>query len=142
MATALDLTRRHFSRTLGQITIIGTWIQLADGWRPCLVLIRTGEDHAAVPCIVPLESAWVWDDRSGEGSPAVAARTAMDFARALRLDDAGDPFVPHRIATLIADHLDQLVAMPPAPADDEVVIGEAVVTERETGRTFEVEIRE
>ena len=142
MAKALDLSARHFSRTLNNITIIGTWIN-ADGdqWRPCIVLIREGEDFNAVPCVVPFESAWVWDDRNGKGSPAIAARTAYSFARAMRLD-CGDPHVPFRIATLIADHLDDLLKIPPRPDELETVVAQATVTERETGRSFEAEVRE
>ncbi|WWT39850.1 hypothetical protein [Microcystis phage Mwe-JY25] len=140
--TSLDLDRRAWSRVLGQITIIGTWLRGEDdAWRPCLVIVRTGEEFDATPCVVPLDLAYVWDDRSGKGDPMAAARTAMSFVSALRLDDGSPMRVARKIAEAIADHLDELIAMPPAPPREGPTLVEATITVRETGERYEAVIR-
>jgi hypothetical protein len=142
---SLDLSRRAWSRVLGNLTLIGTWLRggaIGDAWRPCLVIVRTGEEFNAVPCVVPMDMAHVWDCRTGKGDPATAARTAMMFTKALRLDDGQAMKQAMRIATVIADHLDDLLSMPPAPPDNDApVVAEAIITVNETGERFEATMR-
>lgn len=144
MDTALDLGRRAWSRVRGQLTLIGTWFRNGDdAWRPCIVIVRTGEEFSTItPCVVPLDLAYVWDDRSDKGDPRLAAATALNFAKALRLDGAQHMRNAQMIAQEIIDHVDELVAMPPAPPLPGPAIGEATITVHETGERFEAEIRE
>ncbi|WP_276200262.1 hypothetical protein [Chelatococcus sp. XZ-Ab1] len=145
MTLALDLTKRAWSRTLHGITLVGTWLRNPEGqWRPALVLVRAGEEYAdtTLPCIVPMDSAWVWYEDIG--NPVVAARTAHQFAKALRLNEH-DMRVLIRIASLIHDHLDDLVKMAPLPPGAEETgpaIGEMVITNRETGEQHAIEVHE
>jgi hypothetical protein len=140
---SLDLTRRHFSRTIGPIMIIGTWLRDDEAqWRPALVLLRESDElsGAVVPCVVPLNTAWVWSEEIG--APHIAARAAVEFARQMRFDDS-DPKSVFRIAGLIRDHLDDLVAMPPLPPGerDERVVAEALIRDLSTGKTSEVTLK-
>lgn len=141
---SLDLNRRAWSRVLGNLTLIGTWLRgdaIGDAWRPCLVIVRTGEEFNAIPCVIPMDMAHVWDDRSGKGDPHFAARTALNFIRALRLDDSNPVMQAQRLATVVADHLDDLLSMPPAPPSEAPIVAEAVITVNETGERFESVMR-
>lgn len=135
MKHALDLTRHHFRKRHGDITVYGTW-WLADdsGPRPCLVLIPTNGQswQRSTPCVVPLNQAWVWSEEIGD--PIRAAKTAIEFVDALRQPPSMQS--AFRVRGIIIDHLDELVGMPPMPNDMrvETVIGEAKVTNREADR--------
>lgn len=141
MTAALDLTRRHFTRERGGITIIGTWISIEGRWRPCLALIRTGDEYSehTVPCVVTVDKAWIWSEEIGD--PREAAQTAFKFMEALRID-TNDKRNAIRLAMLIADHLGDLLHIPPFRPEPGAVVAEVTMTERETGRVREVELRD
>lgn len=144
MTASLDLSRRAWTRVRGALTLIGTWMLNEDRrWRPVMAIIRTGDeltDHT-IPCIVTMDKAWIWSEEIGD--PRQAARIAHGFAQALRLDEH-EPRTVVRLAMLIHDHLGDLLHIPPyvPDADDADVIGEATVTDRRTGATHELEIRD
>jgi hypothetical protein len=46
-----------------------------------------------------------------------------------------------RLATVVADHLDDLLSMPPAPPSEAPIVAEAVITVNETGERFESVMR-
>lgn len=131
---ALDLTRYLNRYTHGDITVYLTW-WLADdsGPRPALVLVPTHSqsNEKCIPCVVPIENAWVWSEEKGD--PILAALQAMKFVHLLRL--AENPQSAFRVRGIIIDHLQDLLTMPPMPDDMRVstVIGEAKVTNREAG---------
>lgn len=133
----LDLTRYAWTRTLGDIEVIGTWLRHPDGPRACMVLKPTNAQRhdQFIPCIVLQKNAWVWSEAIGDG--AEAARCAYSFAAALGLS-------PHninnvmRVASIIRDHIGDLLSIPPMPLEQEVV-GEATITD-EGGRVTEREI--
>lgn len=137
MSAALDLSRYHFRRHKGEITIYGTWCRTRDDWTPCLVLIRTGEEarDITIPCIVTLDKAWVWDEHVG--NMAAAARTTAAFIDALRMSPNKRDIL--RVLGIIREHLGDLLRIPPyQPAEQEVI---AEVTARGSdGRVLEVEL--
>ena len=139
MRPILDLTLRHFTRPKGDITLIGSWIEVDGRHRPCLVLIATADEgrETAVPCVVTLDKAWIWSEDVGDG--ARAAQIAFSFCEALRL--TADPHNIIRVASLIHDHLGDLLAIPPwrAPKVEEAV-AEVTITERSSGKTAEVSL--
>lgn len=140
--TAIDLARYHERYTHGDLSVYLTWFLASDaGPKPCLVLIPTDSAkwEFATPCIVMLEDAWVWSEAIGD--PARAARSCFDFAGALGLNPS-QPTDVFRIRSIVHDHLGDLLAIPPMPADmrETVSLGEATVTDRETGRTIEREV--
>lgn len=135
MKPALDLTRYHDRHQHGDITVYLTWWLASDsGPKQCLVLVPTHAQsyERTTPCVVPMNHAWVWSEEIGD--PAAAAATAMSFARALGLE--ASPRQAIRIRSIIVDHLDDLVRMPPMPDDmrEKVVLGEAKLTAREHGK--------
>lgn len=130
---ALDLTRYHFRQQHGDVTVFGTWWLGEDsGPSPCLVLIPTRERPGMVPCCVPLNHAWVWSEEIG--NPVFAARMALAMANSLGL--GATPSNAIRVRSIVVDHLDDLIKLPPMPDSmrPRVVIGEAKVTAREHGQ--------
>lgn len=140
MTTALDLTQRHFTRVLGNITLIGTWLTTEDGVEPCLVFIRSGDegsDHI-VPCVVTLGSAFLFDRASHTLFPDWGRRAALmafGFAEALRL--GATPYHAQRVCELVEDHIGDLFGIPPyrppVLRDDEAV-AEVTIVERSSGK--------
>lgn len=133
---ALDLTRYHFRHTHGDITVYGTWWLASDsGPKPCLVLIPTHAQsyQRATPCVVPMNDAWVFSDTIGD--PVRAAQASFAFAEALGLN-VNTPQNVFRVRSIIADHIGELLLIPPMPNDmrEKVVLGEAKVTAREHGK--------
>lgn len=134
--TALDLTRYHFKRELaGNITVYGTWWLAEDsGPKQCLVLVPTlARTENVVPCVVPQSQAWMWSEAIGD--PVETAKTSFMFADWLGLDvnNHSDVF---RVRSVIHDHLQDLLNIPPMPEAmrDRTVIGEAQIRARESDR--------
>lgn len=129
---ALDLTRYHFKRELGDITLFGTWFLASDsGPKPCLVLLPTGKQNQhGIPCVVPQNQAWVWSEAIGDARRA--AQTAYTFAEHLGLD-SNNPSNVFRIRSIIHDHILDLLHIPPMPMDmrERVPLGEVTVRDRE-----------
>ena len=134
---ALDLTRYHFRRDLRDLIVYGTWWLADDGGpKPCLVLmsaLRQGWMQST-PAVVLLEQAWVWSEEIGQ--PQRAAKVAMEFVDALGMP--AEVKSAFRVRSVIIDHLDDLLKMPPMPADMRILaqLGEAKITSREGGETI------
>ncbi|WP_421849938.1 hypothetical protein [Oricola sp.] len=166
----LDLNHYAWRRVRGDITLIGTWLIDGERNRPCMVLIPTnGERHeATVPCIVPIDNAFVFDipwsheqmdrdrrdaEKQGmlanfdpathyRGHPYLAWKTVREFASMLRFSDH-DIRTQKRIGELIKDHIGDLFHIPPYTAPDKgQVIGDLTVTDRASGATREIEIKD
>jgi len=137
----LDLTRRAFTKTRGEVTAIGTWIRIDGRFRPCMVLIRAGreKDDRLIPCVVTMDRAWIWSEEIGD--PAQAARTCFQFAQALGLS-VENPRVVIRLAMFIHDMLGDLLTIPPYQPDSLQTVAEAVIIDHSAGRTVETEIKE
>lgn len=141
MKHVLDLTNRAWVRHVPMgLTLIGTWMRDADDrWRPALVIVRRGEegsDHT-IPCIVSVDRAWIWEPRVGDA--AQAARTCLEFARALRLGE--DPRTLVRLHLIINDHLGDLLHIKPRRPQEQEVVGEVTIRDS-TGRMVEREMLE
>lgn len=140
MTISIDLSKRAWTRARGDLTAIGAWLSIGGRFRPCMVLIRTGDELSehAVPCIITMDKAWIWSEEVGD--MALAADILAGFLRALRLSpDRRDTF---RVLSLIRDHLGDLLTIPPYRPEQGGIAAELTVTERETGSVREVEIRE
>jgi len=149
----LDLNRYHFKRTVMGITILGTWFIDHDRNRPCLVLIREGEELTTMaPAVVAMDEAytfdipWRWEDYRENfdyrGHPQRAWALVRLIATQLRLNEH-DAKTLSRIGDLIKDHLGDLISIPPYVApDNRRLLGEAVLTNRSTGHTREIEIKD
>lgn len=133
----LDLTRYAWKQQHGDLEAIGTWLLHRDGPLPCLVLKPTSAQRhdQFIPCVVLQKDAWIWSEAIGDG--AEAARSAYDFACALGLSPHNSTNII-RVASIIRDHIGDLLGIPPMPAEREVV-GEVTITD-ERGRVTEREI--
>lgn len=123
----LNLEHRHFTHTVGQFTIIGTWILQGRVKDPCLVLFRADrpisrKGKRQVPCIVPMTTSWMWAEPP-IGDEAQAIAMACDFCHHLELNPFRDKDV---MAVLVAvrSRLEDLIRIPPAPKMDRIMVGE------------------
>ena len=119
---AIDLTRFHFMRELGDLVIFGTWIMNDDqeDTEPALVLLPRYRPPSSVrPCVVALSAAYLYND------PKYCVKAAKGIAKALGFEDSMT--TTHRIADVLHSHLPDLVRMPVDPSTG-VVVGEAQVS--------------
>lgn len=139
MKPALDLNKIAWKRTFGEVTAMGCWFGQDD--TPCLVLVPTflmGVTQIT-PCIVPIQNAWHWAEETGE--PAYAVQNSLVFAKALGLN-ASEPRDVLKITSIVRDCLGDLLTMTPRPKTDHVVVADAIVTNKDTGKQRHSEITE
>jgi hypothetical protein len=117
---AIDLTRHSFVRHLGDLSIYGSWIYNNDQEteEPCLVVIPRYQKQGFKPCVVALSAAYKYND------PRYLARVSWEFLSLLGF--AQTPSEGHKVASLIHDHLGDLLTMPPNPTSV-IVVADATI---------------
>lgn len=138
---ALDLSLQHFHQRHGDLTIIGSWYG-TETREPCLVLVKTNAilSHERItPCIVRLSNAWAWAEETGDMHQVV--KLCMNFANALGLDGYNQMTIM-RIASVIRDHMGDLLSMPPAPTHDKKVVADLIYTDNDTGKVIHKEVKD
>lgn len=117
---AIDLTRNHFVRHIQDVSLYGTWLWNDDqeDYEPALVLIPRYRTTGFRPCVVALSAAYKYN------SPQYLARVTPFIVTELGFSDCLAN--AHKIASLIYDHLDDLVRMPPNPTTS-IIVGEATI---------------
>src|SRR6478735_268366 len=102
---AIDLSRTHFKRDLGDLSIHGTWLWNEDQEteEPCLVVTSRYKIKGFRPFVVALSAAYKYNDE------AYTAAIAGELARTLGSDSITTAY---NVATLIAEHLYDLLTMP------------------------------
>jgi hypothetical protein len=117
-APMIDLSRHHFMRPIGEFVAFGTWVhndeQEAD--EPALVVVPRYRRSGFKPCVVALSAAFKYDD------PKYCVRSARIFLENLGMADSMSSC--NTLATLIHDHLEDLLSMPLSPTS-RVLVGEA-----------------
>ncbi|HEJ7283122.1 DNA methyltransferase [Serratia phage Parlo] len=131
---ALDLTQYHFKRDRGDITVFGTWY--GKELEPVLVLMPTRSVSRPYPCVVTLQTAWMWS--KAHGDEAHRLQMAGTFAAFLGLDPLSKQQV-YRIISIIQDELIDVLGMPMKPVT-EFVAADAIHTDHETGKVYHREI--
>lgn len=128
---AIDLTRTQFSRTLGNLTIVGTWLWNDDqeNYEPALVVVSSIRPKGFKPCVVALSAAYKYND------PIYLAHVAKEFVHLLCLQD--DMSTAHKVATMIHDHLGDLLNMPPNPTS-QIIVADATIGSGSGKRTIEI----
>ncbi|MBD9539940.1 hypothetical protein IB276_10805 [Ensifer sp. ENS04] len=141
MSPDLDLSKRHWTFHKAGVTAIGTWLRMEGRFRPCMVLIPADReyDDRLIPCVVTQDRAWIWSEEVGD--PAQAAATAFQFAQVLGLS-AYDRRTVMRLAMFIADHLGDLLSIPPYQNSDEQTVAEITMTDANTGKVTEAVVKE
>lgn len=118
---AIDLTRHHFWRELGDMVLVGTWVfnDEKEDTEPALVVLPRYRPPSSVkPCVIGLSAAFKYDD------PAYLARSARHIGIALGFEDSMSR--ARRIAEMIHDHLPDLIRMPNDPTVT-IQVGEATL---------------
>lgn len=116
---AIDLTRHHFWRELGDMVICGSWVHNdeKEDTEPALVLLpRYRRPDSVKPCVIALSAAYKYSD------PKYLANAAKYIAVCLGFEDSMSR--ARRIAEAIYDHLPDLIRMPNDPTAT-IVVGEA-----------------
>jgi hypothetical protein len=130
---AIDLTRYHFVRELGDIRLYGTWLYHPedDDDEPCLVLVPAHRTYGVVPCCVALSAAFRYTD------PRHLAAVSLRFAKDLGFEGS-EMSAAHKIGSIIHDHLLDLIKMPENPT--EAIVGATANVNFGDGRKRTVEI--
>lgn len=115
---AIDLTRHAWKRDAGDFSIYGTWVFNEDqeDTEPCLVVIPRYRTGGFRPVVIALSAAFRYND------PRYLARVTPVFLKMLGFDDGLSK--AHALASLIHDHLYDLITMPVDPTAA-IVVGEA-----------------
>lgn len=140
---AIDLTRQHFRRVLGEFTVIGTWLGAdREDMEPCIVLMPTHrnplvftQDGALVrarPCCIALSAAFKYDD------PSYLVLRAGQFLQAMGFDITASR--AYRLAEIIHESLDDLCKMPELPPVVGSYVGAEATLTDESGRKRTAEI--
>ena len=118
---AIDLTRHHFMRELGDMVVFGTWVynDEQEDTEPALVLLPRYRPPSTVkPCVIALSAAYRYNDAK------YCVHAAKGIAKALGFEDSMTR--THKIADILHSHLPDLVSMPVDPTEA-VVVGEASI---------------
>lgn len=137
---ALDLTQNHFCKTRGDLTLYGTWF--GEKNRPCLVVVPTHRQSYLTcrPMVIEVDDAWKWNPDDPDAMPEVNALMVQSFLDQNSMDFANG-FTCMRVVSLIHDHLGDLLSIPPKPTT-EIVVGDAIQTDHDTGKVTTREIIE
>ncbi len=130
---ALNLSEIAWSRQHGDISIIGCWF--GDELRPCLVLVPSYRKRSGFrPAVVLIDDAWRWSPDLGtpgyvmDQAPKIVANLGFDVT----------PQQCARVANLLADHIGDLLTIPPKPAAHEIVADAFMTDEDGKQRHFEI----
>ena len=128
---ALDLSRNHFVRPIGDLVCVGTWLMNNDqeDYEPCLVIVPRYRKSGFKPCVVALSVAWKYNE------PQYLARASQIFTKMLGMEDCMSN--AHKVGEIIHSHLGDLVKMPPNPTQSIVVADASYTVE---GKTHSVEL--
>lgn len=138
----LDLTTAAWEHTHGDIKVVGTWWLDTDGeppW-PCMVLVPAHHSLATdryVPCVVSLDLAWIWSEEQGDAE--FAMETAISFCQSLGLSVNWANC--YRVASIIRDHLEDLIKIGPRPAALNTVVAD-VLMQDEHGKERHHELKD
>jgi len=142
---AIDLDRYAWRVHRGELTLIGTWLLSDEKKPPCMVIIRRNGEFSPhrVPCVIPLERAWIWDRQAGDSAQRTFA--AFEICERLSLKPTGENIV--KLMLSINHVLEDLIKMPPYPhhAFDNMgkgeIIGVGAITNHDGGQVREFEIK-
>jgi hypothetical protein len=142
----VDLTDYAWKRSVGGafgITVYGSWFRdPEEGWRPALIIAPT--DEKLIPritlAIIPHADAYKWSPDPHIGQPRHCIEWCREFLNGLGLEDTRQNVV--NLMSVIHSVFDDFLKLPPRPPRDEFVQAEATLTNTETGKTRQIEVKE
>lgn len=134
----LDLTKPHFEKKRGDLTLYGAWH--GERLRPCLVVLPAYRIEKAVPLVIEVDDAWKWQPDDPDVDPRLSAQLVVRFLM-LNGMDYHNTFTAMKVASLIHDHLGDLLNIPPKPTEG-VVVADILHTDRDTGKVTHKEVIE
>ena len=134
----LDLTKPHFEKRRGDLMLYGAWH--GKRLRPCLVVLPAYRTGRMVPLVIEVDNAWQWQPDDIDADPRRSAQLIGTFLLANGMD-ASNTFTAMKVASLIHDHLGDLLRIPPKSTED-VVVADAFQTDRDTGKVTHKEVIE
>ncbi|WYK05476.1 hypothetical protein DWF04_006095 [Cereibacter sphaeroides f. sp. denitrificans] len=138
---AYDLRFSWCRRDYRRISVWTTWNRMTG--ESCLVLTPAADTMLGydriIPCVVPMSTAWIWDETRGD--QLEATKRAMLFCDALGLSSLIIADV-HRVRTAVVENLHELITCPPMPRSEQEAVAEMLLRNNATGRTAEREIRD
>lgn len=133
----LDLTQSAFVKTRGDLVLYGSWH--GKKLRPCLVVIPANRNNVA-PLVIEVDDAWMWNPDDHEVDPRRNAQLVGQFLMHNGMDYL-NAFTAMKVVSFIHDHLGDLLRIPPKNAA-EIVVADAIQTDRDTGKVTHREIIE
>lgn len=133
----LDLTQPAFTKRRGDLMLYGAWH--GKRLRPCLVVLPAFKTQGT-PLVIEVDDAWRWNPDDVEADPRHNARMIGQFLLANGLD-AHNAFTAMKVASLIHDHLGDLLRIPPKNTEERV-IGDVFHTDLDSGKVTHKEIVE
>lgn len=139
----LDLTVYQWRQAHGDLTVFGTWLRVEDGTVGCLAIGWTrhlGKDPTRTGPVAVLrqESAWIFDEHVGD--PVLAATEVVRWVRGLGMGEG--PMQPMRLLSIIRDHLEDLIRLPPRPEMEQKAVALAHMRDPGTGKIETVEVKD
>jgi hypothetical protein len=134
----LDLTKPHFEKKRGDLMLYGAWH--GQRLRPCLVVLPAYRMGKTVPLVVEVDDAWQWQPDDIDADPRRSAQLIGLFLLQNGMD-ASNAFTSMKVASLIHDHLGDLLRIPPKQTED-VVVADAFQTDHDTGKVTHKEVIE
>lgn len=128
---AIDLTRHHFVRHIGDVSIYGSWLWNEDQEKeePALVLIPRYRTTGFKPCCIALSAAYRYNSPQYLASITGYILSILGFEQSIA--NAA------KIGGLIHDHLGDLLSMPNSPTTS-IIVADGSVTVG--GKTRSIEI--
>ena len=108
--------------------------------RPCLVVLPAYRTGRMVPLVIEVDDAWQWQPDDIDADPRRSAQLIGTFLLANGMD-ASNTFTAMKVASLIHDHLGDLLRIPPKSTED-VIVADAFQTDRDTGKVTHKEVIE
>lgn len=134
----LDLTKSHFEHKRGDLILYGAWF--GEKMRPCLAVTPAYRAFKTVPLVILVDDAWRWNPDDPDVDPVHNAKMIGAFLKSNGMDYL-NKFTAMKVASLIHDHLADLVAIPPKNTE-EIVVADIIQTDRDTGKVTHRELIE
>lgn len=137
---AFDLNVSHMLIERGDTCVWITWNRITG--EACMVItpkMARLSHERAVPCVIPLSRAWIWDETIGDEIQVM--ESASLFCANLGFNPYNRKNV-FKIISIVRDSLPDLLTCPPIPRQDQEIAADALITDNATGEVTHKEIKD